>query len=310
MFNQFDGYSDNEREPGREPEFPGLTKWENKCSCCCFQLDKITTNNVTYINGWEIKLCPVTLIIFLSILSISTYIFMFRPRLLISKTFCDVVFFIFEFLFVYSYLITICEGPGFLPFYYPLQIGNSDNKFTDYLSGTVSTFSQAEYVKSQPKLRRTRYFSSVKRYVVRPDHYCYWTQQFIGKKNMKTFMLFNVYGIIFVTINFLLALFHLVFLVLESKFTVFDALYMMSYMVVSCFLIGLTGTFAYKSIKNINSNITHFEKIHPEDYSFYEEECCKNWADVFGPRSQFLYWPMPIPAFHNVDTRELAAIYL
>lgn len=290
-------------------EFPGPSQWYNVCSCCGVQLGKLTEKKGYYINHWHVKFFPIILIIFLVIASSLTYVFMFRPKLIFSPFYFDIIMITFEFMFFSSYLVTIFEDPGFLPFYYPIEIENPNSYGKDYLSGIVSTFEQAKYVKSKPKMNRTHFFKSVGRYVVRPDHYCFWVQQFIAKRNMKTFILFNIYGTLLCLYNFILALNHTVILVL-IKMNVFEALFLMGYMVSAGLLLVLTINFMLKGIRNTTRNTTHFEKIHPDKRQYTGNSCCENWEDVFGSRKKFLLWPLPIPPYHNVDAKDLANLYL
>ena len=206
-------------------------------------------------------------------------------------------------LFLYSYLVAILEGPGFLPYYYPMQVTKRTDGLKDYLSGVVSNKKQEEYVKSKPKIKRCQYFSTVKRYVLRPDHFCSWTTQFIGKKNYKLFILFNFWGSLYTT-----AFSTIAFIVLVNSFTkdpkvvvlVFSLIYLMQ----SILFTFMTWGFFFTGLYNTHMNTTQFEQMSHIPPS-QREHCRDNWEEVCGPMSKWYLWCWPIPAFKGIDPEYL-----
>ena len=103
------------------------------------------------------------------------------------------------FLSIICYVLLLYEGPGYLPYYYPDEYKKLPNGEPDYVSGLSLTFDQRKKMSSIANGLPSfiDYFSCVKSFVIRPDHFCRWAGTFIGVKNHKLFVLFCFYSLIF-----------------------------------------------------------------------------------------------------------------
>ncbi|EAX96797.1 DHHC zinc finger domain containing protein [Trichomonas vaginalis G3] len=207
--------------------------------------------------------------------------------------------------FLLSYFATIFEGPGFLPFYYPLQITKRDDGVPDYLSGVVSNEQQENYVRSKPKMSRVGFFKTVQRYVLRPDHFCGWTGQFIGKKNYKLFVLFNIWGAIYTSQFLGYCVFALVSNLSLPQPFIPSLLFTLIYMLQCILFCMMTCNFGCVGIYNIHTNSTQLEQMQDNKNSYAKPNCIDNWEEVCGPRAKWYFWIFPVPAFHDKSSEYL-----
>lgn len=217
-------------------------------------------------------------------------------------------------LFGISYIATILTGPGYLPFYYPLQNPNPHGIIPDYFSGMVSNEEQLVYVKNMKLPRRTGYFGSVRRIVIRPDHFCGWTTSFIGKKNHKLFFLFNFWGVTYISVYTVCCVIAAINVSAQTPH-VFAMVISLVYGMLGFLFALMTGNFAFSMLCEFSENITTFEEMQKrrnkdrESIPKYNKGCCFNWEEIFGPRDKWYLWLLPIPAFNVSDDRYLLQDY-
>jgi hypothetical protein len=293
--------------PGRievqQQVVPDVTEWEHKCSCMCFDFNEIKTNGDLYCNEWKISLCPTLYVVTLITSSLLIYLFVISPTLSFRTIALDIIMISTNLLFILSYIVAILEGPGFLPYFYPMQITKRTDGLVDYLSGVVSNEAQENFVKKQPKLKRCRYFATAKRYVLRPDHFCGWTSQFMGKKNYKLFILFNLWGAVYVTMFTVLSFFALP-KVFTLETNIFGGIVIIIYLMQSILFTFMTWGFGCTGLYNAHMNTTQFEQMSNAPVK-RREKCIENWEEIFGSHKKWYLWPLPIPAFHGIPSEYL-----
>ena len=288
-------------------EIPPPTKWENKCTFLGLQLNFIPSEKKYFLNQWMIRyIYPigVLFVIFSSYAVILTCVYpnvnWLDRKIIIPLT-------IFMILFASSYIATILVGPGYLPYYYPLKLNGNNPK--DHLSGYVSRQDQLEFVHQRQYPTRVKYFNSVRRLVIRPDHLCAWTSCFIGKKNHKLFFLFNMWGVIYIGLfNYCIirALFISVLLLqVHHQISLFLIVFLYAILGISFFL--LTGTFLLQNLKHVTENRTQFEIMtNTPPQTYRKGKCIENWEEICGSTRKWYTWPFPIPAFCGIDDYSLA----
>ena len=286
---------------------PQLTEWKHISSFLCFDLNYVPSVKQYYLNHWRIRYFPPFIVNF--IIWSSYLVFYFLERTILNlPTFVLIIVTILAILFSLSYFMIIYEGPGYLPYYYPLQVTHNKNGPVDYLSGLVTTKRQEEYVKSKPKPERTNYFSVVKRYVIRPDHFCGWTGSFIGKKNHKLFFLFNFYGFTYITCFLFFTGFSFAKVASDPSGAPVKFGILLLYIVLAVFFVSMTSTFTIACIFRFSNNITQFEQMQrrvPAKNHFTLKEILKNWEEIFGSYKKWYTWLLPIGAFHGIPDENL-----
>ena len=297
MIDDDEEYLLNQQNEVLNIDVPETTKWEHKCSCLGFDFNEISENHTLYCNEWEVSYFPTSYVVILIVTSLIEYFIILRKYSYLQSILIDLCIFAMNALFLFSYIAAILEGPGFLPFYYPMKMTPRSDGLKDYLSGVVSNKEQENYVKSKPKLKRCGYFSTAKRYVLRPDHFCGWTCQFIGKKNYKLFIHFNLWGALYTTV---FSICSFIALIKEFTFTtnVVEIIITLIYLMQSIFFATMTWGFLFTGLYNTHFNTTQFEQmanIHTKP----QERCIDNWQEVCGSAEKWYTWLLPIPPFRG-----------
>lgn len=284
---------------------PLPARWHHRCSCCCLDLNTTEDGKIAYINNWRVKLCP---FLYVFLLSVTSYIAIVACTFKILHYSVLILYGIICFLFVISYLVTILEGPGFLPYYYPYKAGKGE--YHDYISGVALTDEQEQYAKSLHPPPKVGFFHTVGQFVLRPDHFCGWTSQFIGKKNMKTFILFNFWGFIYTSLYLIFFFISFTDLIkLDIVVACLSISFLLIYTFQALLFCIMTLIFFSTSIHNQCVDISQFEIMKSQQDNVeivpVEGQNCLNLQKAFGPASKWYLWLLPIPAFHWCESDEL-----
>ncbi|OHT03360.1 DHHC zinc finger domain containing protein [Tritrichomonas foetus] len=323
------------------PFFPGYTKWHRSKYCCTNNAIKIDNLNITYLGHWEADIgfpIAVTLIIVTSYLVGMIIIFPCWPK---SGKFMATILSILFFLFIYSYFRIIIDGPGYLPFYWPLKHDPnsetpksntfqniSDNfekssfldsqksdKTVDQIiseelspSGIISTNAQIKWTEDRQKPPRSILSRDGRRYVIRPDHVCGWTASWIGKRNYKFFLLFNIYGFLYISTFLGCCILEIICQMnSEQPSPIIAVIFVYTFLALT-FMI-LTGTFMCSHSYQMCINQTSWEDWNKLDYSRYDRGCIENVTDVCGPWSGWYTFLLPISPWTKYTNNELIKGY-
>lgn len=300
---------DQYKELESQIPLPPLTHWENKCICCNFQLNYIPATGEHYLNHWRIEYGFPIAVEFVIISSYIVAMFVHRPVVSFYNSYLDFFLTLFMILFSYSHIATILVGPGYLPFYYPLKLSQGPIR-PDYLSGLITREEQLTFSKNQHFPSRTRFFNSAHRYVIRPDHLCKWVSSFVGKKNHKLFVLFNFWGVVYISL-FCYSCIRTIYetITVFSTDQVFFFIIVFLYTALGFSFLFLTGNFLQQNIRQITLNRTQFEIMKDMPELLHRKyPCYKNWEEVFGSIRKWYLWLIPIPAFQGFDDYTLAII--
>ena len=284
---------------------PAETTYEYAGKCCCYHKYFVPQINKYFIEHWEITKCFPIFVISTLISSYIIFLLINGPLLHLSFSvyFIETSLFI---LFLISYIQTIIEGPGYLPFYYPARSSYKDRGINENLSGMVTTREQEEYVKNNKhKLpKRAHFFHSARRIVIRPDHYCDWVASFIGKKNYKLFFLFNFYGFAYCAIHVITTLFCIRFCLDKKIFSIILLIFIF-YSLLGFFFMLYTLSVILSCCVEITQNVTEWETLSKPNVLWDTSNCISNWEEIFGSIRKWYTWFIPIGAFHGVDEYEL-----
>lgn len=289
-------------------EFPGVTEYTTE-KCCCFRYYNITDTNEKYCGHWNISIwAPLGVTIL--ILSSQFYFFAAIPKELnpIIKYISIIIMTIMCAIYLASYYLTIAHGPGYFPFYYSAYLKGTINNETypdingieDCPAGYISNSQQHLYASVNPKPNRSILAKSARRIVIRPDHMCVWAATWIGKKNMKSFILFNIYGPIYCIIYMIMM--DIFIFVDRSNYIVlgFNIAWSIAAL---CFGIWQI-TIAFRMIKDMVNGVTEWERWNRIDPEKFARSVKENIADVFGKPTSFLEYLIPSNPFSS-DTNEM-----
>lgn len=313
--------SESSQEDPENPNFPGFSTWY-RVKYCCTKNAVVVDNlpDTIFLGHWDAHIAfpiAVSTIIITSYLVGMILIFpMWKPPIAyISAALFSCLFF----LFIYSYFRVIIDGPGYLPFYWPLKhnrIANDDSTENSFLikndelspSGIISNSKQIAWTKSRQRPGRSILSKDGHRIILRPDHFCGWTASWIGKRNYKFFLLFNFYGAIYIG-------FFLVSCVIQiSREMQKD---MPSPVVVIFFLYAFLGltffilTFSFQCTHSCQmfTNRTNWEQWKGIEASKYNEGIKNNISDVCGPWNKWYTFLLPISPWTEYTNDELARQY-
>jgi hypothetical protein len=291
--------------------FPGFTQWEYATFCCVEKAIRTHPNNAIFLGHWEVSLgMPIAVgsLLISSYLVAMFLIFPTRSDAPISAVILSIIFS----LTCICYARTIIDGPGYFPFFYPLQspgdfsaAGDSSSLLhSDDLSpsGIATTKEQIDWVAHRPKPNRCIFSRIARRIVLRPDHFCGWTATWVGKRNHKFFILFNFWCALYITA---FTYFDVVTIVGEladstpSPFLVVFIVY--AFMGVSFAL--MTWSFACSHAQGMCMNVTSWEEWNGIPAARFDRGCVENCEEVCGSRKKWFCWLCPVSPW-RMETNE------
>lgn len=281
---------------------PSLTKYKYMGSLCCLRLVYIPSIKSYFVNEWRVRIFRPFLTCLLIIHSYITFMFSYAKELNL-RTFYVVLESIFFLLFMFSYVSAILVGPGYLPFHYPMR---EESDLDNMYGGIVTNKRQFRYVRARRDSNVVRYFRKARRYVIRPDHYCYFMETFIGKKNMKLFLHFNIWGALYLG-TFVINSISSIILTDYSKASYLDITILVVDFILSYFFFIYTLLFILNVISSIISGKNNYERMLEDAYliDIDRKGGFSELLSVCGPLSRFYLWILPVPAFTDRDEYDL-----
>lgn len=345
---------ENKKENDNLDNYPKSTEWEisspcffyfccccrhsfNRCSClnefispCITVKDK--SHKRTFWGFLELDLCGPIFALFL--ITISHLSFFFTVLTFVKTTekktfyfFMIFMMFFLLFMFLWSFFGSACSDPGFLPFDW-----ESHQNFTSHhqhqnnfffnvpkvgwrsqLSGLAIHQDQIEYAKKHcPSF--ASFSRSAGRFVIRADHICGWTGNWVGKRNHKQFILMTFWGSLMVFNLFFWQFKYARMKVVEedgsNRFRFLFSLGPIGFFVQLCallfepiFFVLLFAEFV-QSLINIIRNTTKIknwkmsQQKNDGTKSNIEYGCLKSMKEICGNSSIFC-WIFPFFAFGN-----------
>ena len=296
-------------------EFPGFSQYEESNCLCC---KKYKVNNISnfFLGHWEFSpLMPISVCLII----LTTYFFaIFFINKQFSKSaevFCDILLTFLVVIYIIPYFLIIIEGPGYFPFYFA---GIKNNKIANIPPtvngvnysphGIISNPDQHLYAISNEKPNRSIVARSGRRIIIRPDHLCGWTASWIGKKNMKFFIQFNIYGALYCFVYIILCV---------STMFKAGAFYENMFRTIAITLFGLMAMFffgwqvnnSYTTIDNMLKGQTYWEIWNKIDNNKFNHGKRKNIEDVFGDGANIFSYLCFTRPFKNISEEDLVRDY-
>ena len=327
-------------------EFPGVSTYYKTKVIHCFpaiKMDKI--NKIFLFKTWRYKPVAPCIIMFCAIFFFTmTTIFLF-PNFGFEGKIANGVSAFLLLLFFIAYLHTIVVGPGFFPFYWSeqnrqqAQINNNQsnneslkeellhtqNIDSNYdpnplnlnlhddnsPSGIITSDDQLHWARSKPRPPRSIISREAGRIVIRPDHFCAITFCWIGKRNQKFFILFNLYASLF---SFQLCVYSLRLIIGQFRnggwCWRFDFLFSFITVLVGLNFGGMSLLFWIASCRYVIKGYTIHEELMGIDKKKFDRGCAKNCEDVFGSCLWLPCWLCPADPWRSKTNDELVKNYV
>ena len=270
---------------------PEDTKWNLIHNFLCLPISKIDGTNKYFIKYWEIMIPLPSFVIFLIIISIISYFFTIFNRLKDYKLFFTIEIFFFLILFLISYFSTMCSDPGYLPFNW-IKTQKTKYDWQEILSGKAITTEQIEFAKKyKPNFASFSTFSGL--YIIRADHICGWVANWIGKRNLKFFILQNLYGSIYCISLIIFRNFYINYNIKLSNYIYYLSIFSAIFEYLFAFILIMTFFGDLLMISENQTQISQFKNIKTENIGFYE-----SMKEVFGEKN-FFCWFCPIFPFND-----------
>ena len=266
--------------------------WEDKSNCCC-NIAYFPEGPFTIVGHWKINLPRPVIIILIYSLTLAVGIFdIFDTYPSDIKWLYYLCFSILIFLFInllLSYLMIIIKGPGYIPFNWQLS-RKKDYTWTEQMNNFAIYQEQAQYARLSARPPRASFSIEARRFVLRADHFCLWTNSWIGFKNQRYFILFTFWGFIYC-----LGWIGLHYFWFLKVFRPFKIQHIFSLIAFLPILYGTYFSFLHliTSLRNLAHNITITEKYKKADVNRFNKGCFGNFEEICGKKSCFLCWVFP-----------------
>ena len=291
------------------------TDWIDK-SCCCFRIAYFPVGDFSICEHWRMNFKKPILI---SIFMLASLVFFFLdtsssiswghsfPTDTLMKTSYSLISVVFFFVAL-SYFLIIFIGPGYMPYNWCISKQN-EYDFETMMSSIAVYNEQMLYGQTHERPERSSFSTDARRFVMRADHFCWWTESWIGLKNQRYFILltfwFSVYCLLYIGFRYFWAYDIIKTCIDENKF---DFTSLPGWI----FVVAFMGLFVFSirlflvSIVNLSKNITLIEKWKSQKaqkpiVSYTPgRKTLDNCQDVCGPKECLLLWPFPFICFRPV----------
>ena len=316
--------------PREEIPFPGVSSFKKKKLLFLFPYIQLEDKTIV-LGTWIFK--PITPIICV-LVTIAGLIYAHNSvysNFQNGKIF-EIINFILFFFFIFAYFNTIFTGPGYFPFYWAVRkdIHNDMNvnimrdfddekpfKIIDEFdpAGMATRNNQLLWARQHQRPGRSIVSNSAKRIVIRPDHYCNWSESWIGKRNQKLFILFTLYAFLSCS---MLSLFsaYLTYKDISGKKLSFQLFYNIPLLIhaIGTFIAIYFGLFAFSftsvSFMFLIQGITVWEHDNNIPKEKFAKSLRENLEEVFGSVSKFYTWFIPFSPFSYLTNDELVVNYV
>jgi hypothetical protein len=285
-----------------EPDFAHYqVSWINR-SCCLCRVAYFPDAKFTICGHWRIRLGRPILISFGFLAIFASFVydllsaerFPGRPHTNLWTYVCLGVVSFLALCVACSYLVIICRGPGYAPYNWA-YIEDRNPSWERAMSSLVIFEQQAEIARSSRRPAHASYSREARRFVLRADHYCLWTESWIGIRNHRHFMLMTAYIGLF-------ALAYVAFRVLWVLGCVKEEFqYWWLIGAVATVAIVAAGGFGLYhfaiAVQNLIVGVTSVERYKMERHGApttpSSQGCVRNCEDVCGHRALCLCWLLP-----------------
>lgn len=279
-------------------------------NCCCFHIAYFPEAQMTLCNHWILSPVKPIIIALIFILFYCSEIYQIieyskdSSNRLYAWIAVGVISVVFLFLVV-SYFGIIIRGPGYLPYNYSY----THKKKLDWKE-VINTFAvykeQADFARRNPRPPRSSFSVTARRFVLRADHFCLWTESWVGLNNYRYFLLMTFYAFLFSVLYICSLHWWAVHFFTPRPLNLKDAKKIICIIVpifesILLIIVGCMAIFYFtRAFYNLVINATGIElyKGLPNNKSPYNKGCCNNFTEICGPKYCCLLWWIPIFCFN------------
>ncbi|KAK8867070.1 hypothetical protein M9Y10_010039 [Tritrichomonas musculus] len=176
-------------------------------------------------------------------------------------------------------------------------------------SGIITRQEQFIWAKSKQRPPRSVISKEAGRIIIRPDHFCGVTLSWIGKRNQKFFLLFNLYATLFSLTLFIYSLRLIIMQIRKGWCWHFDFLFSFVIVVVGFQFGGLSMMFGLVSLYHTCRGTTLLEEQMNLGNRF-NRGCKNNMEDICGSCWLFPCWFCPTNPWGSKSNEELVSNYI
>ena len=303
-------------------EFPGYSKghYITKCGIRLLMIDGVTE---PILGSWIVRPLVPSIGVFLALFgwTVGSYAIFSQFNRPISF-FLTVLDLILMALFLVAFIRTIVTGPGYFPFYWSIGAANLTHDDSSEMTplfggddvpaeGIISSKEQLEWARGQPRPPRCIVARLAKRIVIRPDHYCSWSETWIGKRNQKFFTLYNLYGTLFIGLIALCAGIQIGMQVIRKSWEMNVMSVVIGFMAfIASYFAMFTGSFLFASLFLIATGRSNWEQANKFPREMFDQGYRKNMEDVCGSADKWWTWLSPFHSpFKGVSNEKLVEGY-
>lgn len=278
------------------------TDWIDRSFCCC-RVAYFPVGKFSICEHWRVSLKIPSLVLLLLTSSFVLFILDTAPILKSAHQFPNKYWnygvysaLSVTFLFVIiSYFSIIIYGPGYLP--YNWCITRQDEYDWETMMSSIAVYQeQVEFGKTHERPARASFSVDARRYVLRADHFCYWTQSWIGLKNHRFFLLLTGWASLYCLELIGFKYFWIKDIITTSiKQKKFDFLSIPGFIFLLFAIILFV--FAFRlfivAMNNLAHNLTLIERWKKKESPTPGRSACKNFESVCGSKSCCICWFLP-----------------
>ena len=276
------------------------TPYEDR-SCCCFHCAYFPIGNFTICGHWICAPLKPILVNF-SVLLLSALCFYdiwtYSPSMA-SKVGFVVYYGICLLCVAISYFEVIVIGPGYLPFNYK-SVKVEPFLWENEMESIVVYREQMQYAREIERPPRSTFAVTARRFVLRADHYCFWTESWIGLKNMRYFIVM-LFWVVMWGISFFAT--HTYFFTYIAGGNGFHWQYVLTIVGLAAALcITLTATYYLAlATRDLCHNWTFLERLKKRTQPVYDLGVKRNFEEVCGDRKYCPLWLFPCFISHPLQ---------
>ncbi|KAH0794223.1 DHHC zinc finger domain containing protein [Histomonas meleagridis] len=269
--------------------------------CCCFNIAYFPIAKIYVCNHWIVKpIRPLIIIVlFLYLLFTGCYdSIVYIPNKTISYIFL-VIFILIALALAFAYFSTIIASPGYLPYDYAHYSDLQNLTWENLMDSIVTYQEQLDYARQSKRPPRSSFSVLARRFVLRADHYCYWTESWIGIKNQRYFMLTLSWADLFVLAWFLVHIWWF-----RNECVNYQYLHLYIYLgIVIGFIAFCSATYyLLRAVSHVKHNLTSIEIWKKSAKATdYDKGCFNNFAEVCGEKKYCPLWFCPCVPLEPVE---------